>query len=246
MRRASLDDAKILADIYGESMKFLNGYTIRDQEYFKKFIMEIESENGRIYINEENNNKSYIAYYIQGDTFFVRELIYNSVSSLKCVLAYIYNHNTQCKRTVINSPVDDKIRLVVENLKTFKIKLVPFMAGRMINFKKYLETLNLDNEKIKKIEGKFISIKVKDKYIKQNDGVFKISIVNSKINVEKVDEGYDIELNINSIAQLAFSYLNIEEILMLNEIEESSLNYEQKSILNTLFEKKVNYIDELV
>lgn len=246
LKRASVDDAKILADIYKESMKNLNGYTIRDEDYFKKFIMEIESENGRVYINEENNSKSYIAYYIQGDTFFVRELIYSGVSSLKCVLAYIYNHNTQCKNTVINSPVDDKIKLVVDNLKTCEMKFVPFMAGRMINFKKYLETLNLDSEKIKIIEGKSINIKVKDKYIEQNDGVFKISILNNKINVEKVDEAYDIELNINSIAQLAFSYLNIDEILMLNEIDENSLSYDQKNILNILFEKKTNYIDELV
>ena len=113
-------------------------------------------------------------------------------------------------------------------------------------FKKYLETLNLDSEKIKIIEGKSINIKVKDKYIEQNDGVFKISILNNKINVEKVDEAYDIELNINSIAQLAFSYLNIDEILMLNEIDENSLSYDQKNILNILFEKKTNYIDELV
>ncbi|MDY2735505.1 sterol carrier protein domain-containing protein, partial [Intestinibacter sp.] len=147
---------------------------------------------------------------------------------------------------VINSPVDDKIRLVVENLKTCEMKLVPFMAGRMINFKKYLETLNLDEEKIKKIEGKSINIKVKDKYIKQNDGVFKISILDNKINVEKVEQNCDIELNINSIAQLAFSYLNIDEILMLNEIDENSLSDAQKAILNTLFEKKTNYIDELV
>ena len=44
----------------------------------------------------------------------------------------------------------------------------------------------------------------------------------------------------------AFSYLNIDEILMLNEIDENSLSYDQKNILNILFEKKTNYIDELV
>lgn len=246
LRRASLNDAKTLADIYREAMKTLNGYTIRDEEYFKTFIKEIESENGRVYINEDNDSKSYIAYYIQGDTFFVRELIYSGVSSLKCILAYIYNHNTQCKTTVINSPVDDKIRLVVENLKTCEIKLVPFMAGRVINFKKYIDTLNLDSEKIKSLEGKFINIKVNDKYIKQNDGVFKISIIDGKIISEKVEENYSLELNINSIAQLAFSYLSIEEVFMLNEIDENSFSDDQKSILKALFEKKVNYIDELV
>ena len=42
------------------------------------------------------------------------------------------------------------------------------------------------------------------------------------------------------------SYLNIEEIFMLNEIDENSLTSNQIKLLNILFEKKVNYIDELV
>ena len=207
-------------------------------------MKEIESEDGYIYIDEEN--KSYIAYYMQGDTFFVRELIYNNISSLKSILAYIYNHNTQCKNTVINAPVDDKIKLIIANLKTCEIKLIPFMAGRVINFEKYIESINLDNINTYHIEGESIKIKIIDKYIPQNDNVFEIYIKDNKVKIEKTQESYDIELDINSITQLAFSYLNIEEIFMLNEIDENSLTSNQIKLLNILFEKKVNYIDELV
>ena len=107
LRKADFEDCKILSEIYTNAVKNLNGYALRDEVYFDRFMKEIESEDGYIYIDEEN--KSYIAYYIQGDTIFVRELIYNNISSLKSILAYIYNHNTQCKNTVINAPVDDKI-----------------------------------------------------------------------------------------------------------------------------------------
>ena len=68
----------------------------------------------------------------------------------------------------------------------------------------------------------------------------------NKIKIQRVEEDYDIELNINSITQLAFSYLNTDEIFMLNEIDESSLINTQKELLNALFEKRINYIDELV
>ena len=183
---------------------------------------------------------------MQGDTFFVRELIYNNISSLKSILAYIYNHNTQCKNTVINAPVDDKIKLIIANLKTCEIKLIPFMAGRVINFEKYIESINLDNINTYHIEGESIKIKIIDKYIPQNDNVFEIYIKDNKVKIEKTQESYDIELDINSITQLAFSYLNIEEIFMLNEIDENSLTSNQIKLLNILFEKKVNYIDELV
>ena len=235
LRKATFEDAETLSRIYTKAMESLNGYAVRDEAYFNRFIKEVSSESGYIYIDEENN--SYIAYYIQGDTFFVRELIYNNISSLKSMLAYIYNHNTQCKKTVINAPVDDKIKLIIANLKTCEIKLIPFMAGRVINFEKYIESLNSCNIDTQKINNK---------YIKQNNSVFKISVYDNKIKIQRVEEDYDIELDINSITQLAFSYLNTDEIFMLNEIDESSLINTQKELLNVLFEKRINYIDELV
>ena len=244
LRKATFEDAETLSRIYTKAMESLNGYAVRDKAYFNRFIKEVSSESGYIYIDEENN--SYIAYYIQGDTFFVRELIYNNISSLKSMLAYIYNHNTQCKKTVINAPVDDKIKLLIANLKTCEIKLIPFMAGRVINFEKYIESLNSCNIDTQKINNKYIKIKVIDKYIKQNNSVFKISVCDNKIKIQRVEEDYDIELDINSITQLAFSYLNTDEIFMLNEIDESGLINTQKELLNALFEKRTNYIDELV
>lgn len=244
LRKATFEDAETLSRIYTKAMESLNGYAVRDEVYFNRFIKEVSSESGYIYIDEENN--SYIAYYIQGDTFFVRELIYNNISSLKSMLAYIYNHNTQCKKTVINAPVDDKIKLIIANLKTCEIKLIPFMAGRVINFEKYIESLNSCNIDTQKINNKYIKIKVIDKYIKQNNSVFKISVCDNKIKIQRVEEDCDIELDINSITQLAFSYLNTDEIFMLNEIDESSLINTQKELLNVLFEKRINYIDELV
>ena len=244
LRKATFEDAETLSRIYTKAMESLNGYAVRDKAYFNRFIKEVSSESGYIYIDEENN--SYIVYYIQEDTFFVRELIYNNISSLKSMLAYIYNHNTQCKKTVINAPVDDKIKLIIANLKTCEIKLIPFMAGRVINFEKYIESLNSCNIDTQKINNKYIKIKVIDKYIKQNNSVFKISVCDNKIKIQRVEEDYDIELDINSITQLAFSYLNTDEILMLNEIDESGLINTQKELLNALFEKRINYIDELV
>ena len=244
LRKATFEDAETLSRIYTKAMESLNGYAVRDEVYFNRFMKEVSSESGYIYIDEENN--SYIAYYIQGDTFFVRELIYNNISSLKSMLAYIYNHNTQCKKTVINAPVDDKIKLIIANLKTCEIKLIPFMAGRVINFEKYIESLNSCNIDTQKINNESIKIKVIDKYIKQNNSVFKISVCDNKIKIQRVEEDCDIELDINSITQLAFSYLNTDEIFMLNEIDESSLINTQKELLNVLFEKRINYIDELV
>ena len=62
---------------------------------------------------------------------------------MKGILRFLYNHNTQCKKVTISSPIDDKIRFILSNPKTANIKLKPFMMGRVINLKKYLESLNI-------------------------------------------------------------------------------------------------------
>lgn len=242
LKKATIDDAKFLSKCYMKSMENLNGYAIRDEAYFTNFIKEIECEDGHVYLS----NEGYIAYYIQGDTIYVREIIYNDINSLKSMLGFIYNHNTQCKKTIINAAVNDKFRFLIENLKTAEIKVIPFMAGRVINVIKYLESIDISKYTLDDINNKSIKIKIIDKFIDENNGVFEISVDENKVKVVKTDGKEDIELSIQSITQLSFSYLSVEEIFMLNNIDYDLLSEGQKQILQILFNKKINYIDELV
>ncbi|MFR3072038.1 MAG: GNAT family N-acetyltransferase, partial [Paeniclostridium sp.] len=75
---------------------------------------------------------------------FIREICYKNISSLKSMLKFIYNHNTQCKKVTIMSPVIDSIRYILPNLKTSEINIKPFMMGRVINLEKFLNTLSIE------------------------------------------------------------------------------------------------------
>ena len=92
---------------------------------------------------------------------FVRELFYKDLDSLKSILKFIYNHNTQCKKVIISAPVNDKIRFVLENPKTIDIKVKPFIMGRVINVEEYLNGLTI-NDDIEISANVFIE----DKFIK--------------------------------------------------------------------------------
>ncbi len=172
---------------------------------------------------------------------FVRELFYKDIDSLKSILKFIYNHNTQCKEVIISSPINDKIRLVLENPKTANINIKPFMMGRIINFKKYLESLTINSN----LEAQ-INISVIDDYLEENNKVFKIKLENNKLIVNETYENYDIKLNINTLTQLAFSYIDIQEALILNNINEKNINRSLIDLLNTIFNKKDNYINEYI
>lgn len=169
---------------------------------------------------------------------FVRELYYTNMDSLKAMLKFIYNHNTQCKKVTISAPVNDKIRFVLPNLRTAEIKLKPFMMGRVINFESYLKSLDIDSSK----EGS-INILLKDDFIKENNHIFKISLKEGKLTVEKGGFTPYVEFDINTISQLAFSYIDGREAFLLNDIEEDE---EVIRFLDTIFSKKDNYINEYI
>ena len=236
--KATSDHINEMINIEKYFLENLNGRVIRDEDYYKNLFKEIESEDGHIYIHRNEESDGYIIYFINGDNIFVRELYYKNINALKGMLRFIYNHNTQCKKVNITSPLYDMIRFILSNPRTITMKLKPFMMGRVINFKKYLESLYIEcNDKSSLI------ISVKDNYIKENNKIFKISLENNKLTVEDGDFDYDVEFDINSISQLAFSYINGKEAYLLNNLEE---NKEVIKFLDLIFVKKENYINEYV
>lgn len=238
LKKAKLDNINDLINIENNFLKDLNGTIIRDKNYYENLFKEVESEDGHIYIHEDELKDGYIIYFINNENIFVRELYYNNLNALKGMLRFLYNHNTQCKKVTISSPIDDKIRFILSNPKTANIKLKPFMMGRVINFKKYLESLN-----IKSNENLSINISVKDDFIKENNKIFKIHLNNNKLNVESGDYIADVEFNINTITQLAFSYINGKEAYLLNDLKENKKVIE---FLDLIFVKKENYINEYI
>ncbi|HBI91588.1 MAG TPA: GNAT family N-acetyltransferase [Terrisporobacter glycolicus] len=236
--KATSDHINEMISIERSFLENLNGKVIRDEDYYKNLFKEIESEDGHIYIHRNEESDGYIIYFINGDNIFVRELYYKNLNALKGMLRFIYNHNTQCKKVNITSPLDDKIRFVLSNPRTVTMKLKPFMMGRVINFKKYLESLYIEgNDKLSVI------ISIKDNYIKENNKIFKITLENNKLIVEDGNFDYDVEFDINTISQLAFSYINAKEAYLLNNLKE---NKEIIKFLDLIFVKKENYINEYV
>ena len=53
-------------------------------------------------------------------------------------------------------------------------------------------------------------------------------------------------MSINTFTQLAFSYINIKEAMILNDINENKNNQDAIHLLEVLFDKKENYINEYV
>ena len=229
----NIDDLININNIFLEDV---NGNTVRDKDYYINLFREVKSEGGHVYVYKDRSYKGYIIYFLNGENMFVRELFYKDLDSLKSILKFIYNHNTQCKTVTISAPVNDKIKFVLENPKTTDIKIKPFMMGRVINVEKYLNGLQAE-ESIDISANIFIE----DKFIKENNGVFNIEIKNKKVKAKKIRGNYSLSLSINSFTQLAFSYIDIKDIIVLNNIDRNNKNKDAIQVLKVLFKKKETY-----
>ncbi|MDK3208848.1 GNAT family N-acetyltransferase [Clostridioides difficile] len=247
MIKSNLSQIDDLIQIDRTFLNEVNGNVLKDEHYYENLFKEIQSEDGFLYIHEGNEKDGYIVYFLQEDKMFVRELFYKNIDALKSMLKFIYNHNTQCKIVTISTPTIDKIRFILDNSKDSDIKIKPFMMGRVINVKKFIEDIDIEND----INSSF-NLLIEDKFIDENNGLFKISIQNKKVSVEQLDkkgaekpqEDFDIKLDINTLTQLSFSYIDVNEAIFLNDIKDVS--EETLETLNCIFSKKNNYINEYI
>ncbi|EGT3746955.1 TPA: GNAT family N-acetyltransferase [Clostridioides difficile] len=247
MIKSNLSQIDDLIQIDRTFLNEVNGNVLKDEHYYENLFKEIQSEDGFLYIHEGNEKDGYIVYFLQEDKMFVRELFYKNIDALKSMLKFIYNHNTQCKIVTISTPTIDKIRFILDNPKDSDIKIKPFMMGRVINVKKFIEDIDIEKD----INSSF-NLLIEDKFIDENNGLFKIYIQNKKVSVEQLDkkgaekpqEDFDIKLDINTLTQLSFSYIDVNEAIFLNDIKDVS--EETLETLNCIFSKKNNYINEYI
>ena len=247
MIKSNLSQIDDLIQIDRTFLNEVNGNVLKDEHYYENLFKEIQSEDGFLYIHEGNEKDGYIVYFLQEDKMFVRELFYKNIDALKSMLKFIYNHNTQCKIVTISTPTIDKIRFILDNPKDSDIKIKPFMMGRVINVKKFIEDIDIEKD-----INSSVNLLIEDKFIDENNGLFKISIQNKKVSVEQLDkkgaekpqEDFDIKLDINTLTQLSFSYIDVNEAIFLNDIKDVS--EETLETLNCIFSKKNNYINEYI
>ena len=250
-KRAKESDIDNLIDIYNKSNRRLNGYTVRGKQRYENMFKEVAADGGHIYICSDNGvYDGYVIYAINEGKFFVREVYFSNTNALKSILAFIYNHNTQCDKVVIMEDVRNTIGNTLKNPKTSESLLKPFMMGRVVNmdgcFINMADYLECAYKYLEKLDGDFESvvISVKDKYIPQNTANYCLKFRDNDYSFEKLEyneENADLVLDINQISQLIFGYKDIDDVLDLYDKE---INEKKLDILRKVFVKKRNHINE--
>lgn len=240
-RKAIEQDTQKLVEIYRQFLDSKHGYILRDEEYFSLFLKEIFSEDGQVYIYIDENNKpqGYIVYFFQEQNLFVRELFYQNQEALEAMLRFIYEHNTQVNRLILHTPAQDPIHFVLPNLRDTEVKIKPFIMGRVIDLKQFLESLKIPE----KWKGRAI-FQINDPWIEENGKSYEWVFQNGKIRIAVTEKKPEVIMGIDTLSQIVFGRLTVEEACLLNRLEgDESAAIEW---LSELFTQTVNYIDEYV
>ncbi len=239
--------AKDLEEVYKYSVSKYNGFAIRDVDYFKDFIDEMQRDGGYIYINyQDSQAQGYIAYSFDGDRMIVRELYYKNIEAYKSLLKFIYNHNTQIKTVQIYSAKNNYLRYLLDNPKSARFEIKDFMMARIINFEKFIKKLDIETYK----DFSPFKIAIEDEYIEKNRGIFEFFLEGDKIRVKKVSKleeigNFDL-FTINELTGLFFGYSKLEDIDFLREKKLNSI-IEIRELLESLYpERIINHINEYV
>lgn len=189
------DTCNQLVAIYAIFAKRFNLSTIRDQEYFARLYDELRTDEGRILLFAEG----YIITYYLEDVLHVREFVSNSEHSFREMISYLIKE-TDGGRLIINDHVKSEIRYFLPHVTD--VNLVPFMMARIINVEAFIK-MNLN------MFCKNVKIKVQDAFILDNNKIYEIQ--DGIVRVYNKGE-FDIVLNIKTLTQLVFGYIDDEDI----------------------------------
>lgn len=230
----------LLVDYYASSMSNKKAYVNRDEELFKKILMEIHSEGGYTYVALDKEDKvvGYLFYYLEDNKMEVREMNYSSKEILFAFLNFIKLHGTQIKEVNLYESTDGYLKYVISNSDQNEIRVVPFMMARIINLREFCKSIRLN----KKAFGS-ITIRVLDDILPANDKTFAIDFDGNAIRLNHTRNQPDITLTIGRLTQLLLGYLTYNDIVFLDELK---YNEKADKLLQCIKQDEVNYFNEYI
>ena len=229
------EDLKTLSDCYFKYMKGYNGYIIRSQNEWSKIIKDIELDHGFAYIYEYNNEaQGYILYTIENKTLTIQELVHNTATAKHNLLNLAISHVGQVDHVIRKAPFWDTDYLSMLDSRG-KLEKETFVMGRIHDLIGAISGLNY--------MGDPFVIQVKDTFYEENNGCYEIKQRNGKAKVSRVMEEPDIIVDIQTLSQLLWGYLSVQNVYRESRL--SCLKEEALQELGKLFPPMYNYMTEI-
>lgn len=223
-----------LSEFYREVSEEYYVKVAREKEDYKKILSEVFCEDGIVYISYDITGKinGYMSL-TKSENIYVKELLFKDKDSLEGLLSILYGYKDYYKKIEIILPENTYLEDYLDSENLVKKTLKNKVQVRVLHVEKVLKRLSKNLK-----ENEEIKIYVQDRYIESNTGVFKIS----KNEIEKLNGEFDLSLDINDLATLAYGFRDYES---LKKIESFYIkNKDKEEILSRIFIRRINYFNQ--
>lgn len=230
------DKFAIFNSFRNEIIKNINGAIIRDEELLNDKWQQYVNSTSHVYVAKNENNEivSAMVYHQENREIKVSEMYFKDEISRQYLLAFLYRHRSNTDSVELILANDDEIRNILPSPR-IKYWNWPNKMGRVVNVKKALELLRIEDE----FNGSF-TINVEDKHALWNNKTFKITCLNNKLVVEEVEEKADFDISIQRITQLIYGHIDAKEAIKLNLIKVNNEN--KTNLLKKVFVKRTTML----
>lgn len=237
-------DLASLDSIYQQYLREYHGHVLRSERDWQHLLQDLLHDGGHGFLLRDENQEpiGYMLYYMEDYGLHGKELAYTSPAAQKSIFDFLYRHKSQIERVSWDAPFGDVTHLYLQDTITPKplnsVKVLPFMAGRIVNVKGAFEHSHFSPL----LSGK-ICIEVEDSSAPWNHNRFLFDIQKDKIEVREEPAGpVDVHCKINTLSQLFWGVIDIEQAEALELVRIAP--FADRELLSGLFQRKKTYIHE--
>ena len=243
----------VLNDIYMKYVSERNGYTLRDEESWKKHMEAQFCDGGFIAVAEDEKGPAgYIFYHIEDRKMTVSEMAFTSEKGRKGLYAYMAGHEGSLDECEWYEPLDDKHFMFWNDgaeHEYIKNSTFPFMMGRITDPVLAFEGLCCETE-----SDDSFSFRLTDPFLPENSGIYTVTVKKGQLHIEKEDtaraernkQKLDVTVGAGTLNQLFFGALSVGESEKLGGLKwqgEKEKN-EKEEIIHRLLPPMKNWINE--
>lgn len=166
-----------------------------------------------VYFGRVGLPQSYMFYETKGHSIIVNELYGMTGESLQGMLGYLANVGNEQTKYHIEMPAESKLQDFFDDEKNLQIELKPFTMSRIIDFKKILSCMKLQNT-----DSLIIKV-TKDDLCPWNVGNWKIAKNDQTFAVERTEEDAAFSGSIKGWTKVLLGDLTIKDAILLGKIQ---------------------------
>lgn len=119
---------KIIPQLYQKWGALFDGFVMREERHWNAFVNDLMIENGymKVLYNQEGEAVGYIAYLLQDDQIFIKEMVYMNEDARNYLYYFIASHRSQVKKVEWSAPEGEAIVYTRKKDKN-SVAFYPFM-----------------------------------------------------------------------------------------------------------------------